>query len=188
MLNPYIDTYDKSKIRITFNGDCLKRFPPTILNGEIVNIYIVYEITDNFNVSNYPTLENCLFASVKVTKSVDIEKYGYSGYEIGFDRKGFFSYRSWGTGRNVMIFEVDISSSKKIDNRNKYILILGKGSTQRLQHTLSPEKTYSINFKQKNKKFCLSLHYNKENIYLLMVQKFIDLNQKILEFLHSHYA
>ena len=65
-------------------------FPPTILHGEIVNIYIVYEITDNFNSSNYPTIENCLFGSVKLTKNSDIDKYGYSGYGIGFDRKGFF--------------------------------------------------------------------------------------------------
>ena len=27
---------------------------------------------------------------------------------------------------------------------------------------------YSINFTKKNKKFCLSLHYNKENSYLFV--------------------
>ena len=79
-----------TKIRIKFNGGCLKRSPPTILHGRIVNIYIVYKITDNFDASNYPTLENCLFGSVKLTKNSDIDKYGYSGYGIGFDRKGFF--------------------------------------------------------------------------------------------------
>ena len=94
MLNPYIDTYDIAKIRINFNGGCLKRLPPTILHREIVNIYIAYEITDNFNASNYPTLENCLFESAKLTKSVDVDKYGYSGYGIGFDRKRFFSHPS----------------------------------------------------------------------------------------------
>ena len=59
-----------------------------------------------------------------------------------------------------------MSSSTKIDNRKKDILILGKGPTQGLEHTLSAEKMYSINFTEKNKKFCLSLHYNKENSYL----------------------
>ena len=39
-----------------------------------------------------------------------------------------------------------MSSSTKIDNRKKDILILGKGPTQGLEHTLSAEKTYSINF------------------------------------------
>ena len=33
-----------------------------------------------------------------------------------------------------------MSSSIKIDNRKKDILILGKGPTQGLQHTLSTEK------------------------------------------------
>ena len=90
MLNPYIDTYDTSKIRIKFNGSCLKRFPPTIIHRGIVNIYIVYEMNDNFNASSYPALENCLFGSVKLTKNVDIDKYGYSAYGTGFDRKRFF--------------------------------------------------------------------------------------------------
>ena len=39
-----------------------------------------------------------------------------------------------------------MSSSSKIDNRKKDILILGKGPTQELEHTLSAEKLYSINF------------------------------------------
>ena len=46
----------------------------------------------------------------------------------------------------MIIFRVDMSSSTKIDNRKKDILILGKGPTQGLEHTLSAEKIYSINF------------------------------------------
>ena len=56
-----------------------------------------------------------------------------------------------------------MSSSTKINNRRKDILILGKGSTQGLEHTLSAEKMYSINFTEKDKKFCLTLHYNRAN-------------------------
>ena len=56
-----------------------------------------------------------------------------------------------------------MSSSTKIDNRKKYILILGKGPTQGLKHTLSAERMYSINFTEHNKKFCLSLRYNGAN-------------------------
>ena len=37
-----------------------------------------------------------------------------------------------------------MTSSTKIDNRNKGILILGKGPTRGLEHTLSAEKIYSI--------------------------------------------
>ena len=61
-----------NKIRIKFNGSFLNRFPPTILHGNIVNIYIVYEITSNYNDSNYPTIKDCLFGSVKLTKKIQI--------------------------------------------------------------------------------------------------------------------
>ena len=75
-----------------------------------------------------------------------------------------------------------MSSSTKIDNKKKDILILGKAPTQGLdEHSLSVEKMYSINFTKVNTKFCLSLHYNGANSYLLMVQKFINLQQTILK-------
>ena len=71
-----------SKIRIIFDGSFLNRFPPTIVPGNVANIYIVYEITSDYSSINYPTLENCLFGTVKLTKNVDIDKYGYSGYGL----------------------------------------------------------------------------------------------------------
>ena len=46
-----------------------------------------------------------------------------------------------------------MSSSTKIDNRKKDILILGRGPTQGLEHTLSAEKMYSINFTKKIQNF-----------------------------------
>ena len=52
--------------------------------------------------------------------------------------------------------------------RKKNILVLGKGPTQGLEHTLTAEKMYSINFTVTNKKFCLSLHYNGANSYLFV--------------------
>ena len=56
------------------------------------------------------------------------------------------------------------------------------GATQGLEHTLSAEKMHSIDFTENNKRFCLSLHYNGVNINcLLMVQKLINLKQKILK-------
>ena len=99
-----------------------------------MNIYIVYEIEKNVNISSYPTIENCLFGEVKLTKDVDVNLYKYSGYGIGFNRKGFFSHLSGGTGKSVIIFGVDMSLTTKIDNRKKDILILRKGPTQGLEH------------------------------------------------------
>ena len=46
-----------------------------------------------------------------------------------------------------------MSSSSKIDDRKKDILILGKGPTQGLEHTVSAEKLYSINFTKKIQNF-----------------------------------
>ena len=151
-ITPYLSFYDTNKIKVKFDGGCLKQDEGTLLHGGIVNIYIVYEITDNFNVSSYPTLENCLFGTVKLTKNADIDKYGYSGYEIGFGRHGSFSF-GYGIGKNVTIFGVNMSSSTKIDNKTKDILFFGKGPTQGLEHTLSAEKFYSINFTENTKSF-----------------------------------
>ena len=55
LLNPRMDIYNTSKIRLKFNRSFLNRVPPTILHGNIVNIYIVYEIISDYNDSNYPT-------------------------------------------------------------------------------------------------------------------------------------
>ena len=93
-----------------------------------------------------------------MTKNVNIERYGYSGYGIGFDRKGRFSFSGGEYCQNVLIFGVNISFSAHIDNKKKDTLVLGMGPTQGLEHTLTAEKMYSINFTEKNKKFCLSLH------------------------------
>ena len=48
------------KTRVEFNGSCLKQGKVIYIHGKIVNIYIVYEISKNYNISSYPSLENCL--------------------------------------------------------------------------------------------------------------------------------
>ena len=117
-ITPNLNYYGTTT-RIKFNGSCLEQDKVIFNHGKVVNIYIVYEISKSINISDYPTLENCLFGAVSLTKNADIDKYKYSGYGIGFDRHGFFSHPSGGTGRNVIIFGVDMSSSTKIDNRKK---------------------------------------------------------------------
>ena len=81
-----------------------------------------------------------------MTKNDDIDKYGYSDYEIRFDRKSTVSFPSGGLGQNVIIFGVDMSSSVHVHNKKKDILILGKGPFQGLERILAAEKMYSINF------------------------------------------
>ena len=167
-LNPSLNYLD-NKTRIKFSGSCLKQDEITYTHGKIVNIYIVYERNkkDNTIISD-PTLEICLFRAVTLTKNVNIDRYVYSGYGIGFDRKESFSFSGGRYGQNVLIFGVDMSFSTHIDNNKKYILVLGWGRMQGLEHMLTAEKMYSINFTEKNKKFCLSLHYNGVNSYLIV--------------------
>ena len=105
-----------------------------------------------------------MFGTVKLTKHVDIDLCKYSGYSIGFDRKGFFSIGDE-VGRNVISSGVDMSLSSHIDNKNKDILILGKGPTQALEHTLAAEKLYSINFTKQNTKFCITI---EQTVYLFV--------------------
>ena len=117
--------------------------------------------------NNDPSLNNCLYGGVTLTKNLDIDKYGYYGYGIGFDRRPTFSFPGGGFGQNLLIFRVNMSSSAHIDNNKKDILVLGKGPTQELEHTLTAEKMYLINFTVRKKKFCLTLQYNGTNSYLL---------------------
>ena len=60
--------------------------------GKLLNIYIVYELGASSSHVNNPTLKNCLFGAVTLTRNADIDKYGYSGYEIGFDRREVFHF------------------------------------------------------------------------------------------------
>ena len=70
----------------------MKQDKITYTHGKIVNIYIVYEVSKSINISDYLTLDNCLSGAVSLTKNAVIDRYRYSGYGIGFDRHGSFSF------------------------------------------------------------------------------------------------
>ena len=81
--------YAGKKMYVKFNESCLKQDKITFNYGKKVNIYIVYDLDSNLN--NFdPTLENCLFGTIKITKNVDIDKNKYSGYGTGIDARGTF--------------------------------------------------------------------------------------------------
>ena len=164
-LTPFID-HQGSHVRLKFNKDYLREPNITYDHGHKVNVYFFYGLgASNSNISD-PALKNSLSGAVTLTKNADIEKYGYSDFGIGFDRRSSFTFPGGGFGPNVLIFGVDMNSSAHIDDKQKDILLLGKGPTQGLEHTLTVEKMYFINFTVTNEKFCLSLHYNGANSYL----------------------
>ena len=140
-LTPVLNYYG-TKTRVKFTGSCLKQSKISYTHGKVVNIYIVYELGASSSHNNDPTLKNCLFGAVTLTKNADIDKYGYSGYGIGFDRRGSFSFPGDRFGQNVIIVGADMSSSAYIYNKKKDISVLGIDPTQGLEHTLTAEKMY----------------------------------------------
>ena len=85
-LTPIV-SYHSTKMRGKFTGSCLKQPTISYTHGKVVNIYIVYEMGVSSSHNNDHTLKKCLFGPVSLTKNADIDKYGYSGYGIGFDRR-----------------------------------------------------------------------------------------------------
>ena len=161
-----------------------KQNKSTFNHGKIINIYIVHEL-DKTYVKIHPTLINCLFGAVSITKNADIDKIKYSRYGIGFDRRGLYLLSSGRFGRKVIIFGVDMSSSVHVDNKGKDVLILGKGRTQGLgEHSLTAEKMYLVHFSDNGDKYCLTLHYNGGNSYLFVngrvIIKFKSKDSKIV--------
>ena len=73
-----------------------------------------------------------------------MDKKKYSGYGIGLIELVFIYCLMVVL---VEIFGVDMSSSVHVHNKGKDILILGSSPTQGLgEHSLTPEKMYSVNF------------------------------------------
>ena len=130
-LTPELNYYS-TKTRVKFIKSCLKQSKNSYAHGKVVNMYLVYELGASSSNDSDPTLKNCLFGAVALTKSADIEKYKYSGYGIGFDRRSSFSFTGGGFGQNVLTFGADMSTSIHIDDKKKDILVLGRGPTQGL--------------------------------------------------------
>ena len=79
-------------MRVKLTESCLKQPIISYTHNNIVNIYIVYELGASSSHDNDPTLKNCLFDAVTLTKNADIDKYKYSVYGIGFDRRSSLSF------------------------------------------------------------------------------------------------
>ena len=145
-----------------------------VLDKNVVNIYIVYKLDPITSRDTTFTIQNALFGSMQITKNADISKYNYKGYGICFDeseefthvrKKGNFNYTT--DGINVIIFGVDMSFSKHVNNKANNIYVMGKDYIKKINdNTIYAEKMYYRNFTDPGKKFVLSLHYNGNNSYL----------------------
>ena len=95
-------------------------------------------------------------------------------------------------GQNLIMFGADMGSSTHGNNKTRNILVLGKDFIQGIDGTTNyEEKMYSINFTKSKTRFCLSLHYNKENSYLFVngteIYKFETKEYEIKEGLTEKY-
>ena len=81
-----------------------------------------------------------------------------------------------------------MSLSVHIDNKNKNILILGKGPTQGLYNTtLTREADDSINLSGSQKRFVYTFIITEAKVfYSLIPQKYISSKQKTLKLNHIH--
>ena len=138
-LTPELNYYNNTKTRVKFKGSCLKQSNFTFTHNKILNIYIVYELGASSSHISDPTLKNCLFGAVALTKNADIDNYKYSGYGIGFDRSSF-SIPSGGFGQNVLIFGVDMSSSIHVDNKKKRYISSWKRTNARIREYFNSRK------------------------------------------------
>ena len=82
-------TFYGTKTRVEFNGSCLKQDKATYNRGTIVNIYIVYEISKNYNIISYPTLEDFLFGAV-LTKNAILVSINILDMVLDLIEKGSF--------------------------------------------------------------------------------------------------
>ena len=106
-LTPALNYYG-TKTRLKFTGSCLKQPKVSYTYGKVVNMYIVYELGASSSHNNDLTIKKCLFGTVTLTKNTDIDKYVYSGYGIGFDRRSTFSFPGGGFGQKIIIFGADL--------------------------------------------------------------------------------
>ena len=149
-------------------------------NKNVINIYVVYKSDPISSTRNTDyTIQNALFGAIKITKNADYSKNNYTGYGLCFDEGGEFSHTvrqgsfdCTTDARNVIIFGVDMSSSIHATNRANNIYVMGNEFIQGINDTtIYAEKLFHNNFTELGEKFVLSLHYNGDNSYLLMVDK-----------------
>ena len=76
------------------------------------------------------------------------------------------------TARNVIIIDVDDSSSSQADNSKNNVLVVGEGPTFGINRSFrSPDKKFSVHFNKTNTKFCSTLHFNANKSYLFVNEK-----------------
>ena len=120
------------------------------------------------------------FGGTSIAKNIDKEKSEYSGYGITFDSAGWWGFDN-GTARNVIIFDVDNSSSSHSDNRKNILLTLGESPSFGLNGSFAwPQKKFILILLKQTESFaCLGIIKVIIVNYLLLKTKSLNLNPAI---------
>ena len=92
-LTPALNYYG-TKIRVKFTGSCLKQSQISYTHGKVVNIYIVYELGASSSYINDPTLENCLFGPVTLTKMLMLISMDILVMELDLTEEEVFHFQA----------------------------------------------------------------------------------------------
>ena len=135
------------------NGRLILKFKISVLvqkmfsfySNFLLNLHIVYEL-NNWppNPTNNFPVKNCFLGTVKLVRNTIKSKFTYNGWGIAFDGEGLCSFDNV-FARNLTIFVVDNTSSSHNDGID-------------INDSIGAAEKNSINFRQANTKFCLSLH------------------------------
>ena len=173
------DLKNDGRLYVYLSGNHFQQHKVIIPNNDnVINIYCVFEIQPISSSRDTSfTIQNALFGAMQITKdATDNSKNNYKGYGICFDKRSQFGhtiteggFTHTTNGRNLLIFEEDMSLSVRATNRANHIYLMDDGLTQGINDTkIYVEKNYYRNFTNPGKKFVLRLHYNGDNSYLFV--------------------
>ena len=128
LLKPNIKN-DGKGLHVLFSGNYFQQHIIAIPNN-VINIYCVYELDPiDFSRNIQFTIQNALFGAIEITKNANTLKYKYKGYGICFDESESFShvrkednFNHTTLARNVIMFGVDMSSSKHTNKQTIFTL------------------------------------------------------------------
>ena len=87
-------------MRVKLTESCLKQPIISYTHNNIVNIYIVYELGASSSHDNDPTLKNCLFGAVTLTKNADIDNINILFMELDLIEDQVFHFWIWSKCNN----------------------------------------------------------------------------------------
>ena len=117
------------------------------------------------NLKTGSTLDDSLFGAVKLTKNVDLNKYEYSGYSVGYDGRSQFYCQMANVVKSCYIWSLIIPFAMLIIKKKKVILVLGEILTDGLDDTTTTAepKCYVILLNQERKiaRACITMESKK---------------------------